>query len=70
MNRLMNLTLAIAIGCALAAAGALLDGPSAHEAAQATADSLQDAKQAARKAKCERTIEEVMHGYAALGVSK
>ena len=62
MNRLMNLTLALAIACcALAAAGTLLDSPSDHEAAQATADSLQDAKQAARKAKCERTIEEVMH---------
>lgn len=70
MNRLMNITLAIAIGCALAAAGALLDGPSDVDAAQASSDSLQDAKQAARKAKCERTIEEVMHGYALLGVSK
>ena len=70
MNRLMNLTLAIAIGCALAAAGTLLDGPSDVDAAQAAADSLQDAKQAARKAKCERTIEEVMHKYAKLGEQK
>jgi len=70
MNRLMNITLALAIACALAAAGTLLDGPSDVDAAQASSDSLQDAKQAARKAKCERTIEEVMHGYAALGVAK
>lgn len=70
MNRLTNLTLALAIACALAAAGTLLDGPSDHEAAQAAAGSLQDAKQAARDAKRERTIEEVMHGYAALGDAK
>jgi len=71
MNRLMNLTMALAVACALAAAGTLLDGgPSDHEAAQATADSLQDAKQAARDAKRERTTEDVMHGYAALGVDK
>lgn len=66
MNRLMNLTLTLAIGCAIAASGALLDGPSDHEAAQASADSLQDAKKAARDAKRELTIQEVMHGYAAL----
>lgn len=70
MNRLMNLTLAIAIGCAMAAAGTLLDGPSDVDAAQASSDSLRDAKQAARDAKRERTIQEVMHGYALLGVSK
>ncbi len=70
MNRLMNLTLALAIGCALAAAGALLDGPSDHEVAQASADSLQDAQQAARDAKRELTIQEVMHGYAALEDAK
>lgn len=70
MNRLMNITLALAIACALAAAGTLLDGPSDVDAAQASSDSLQDAKQAARKAKCERTIEEVMHGYAKLGEQK
>jgi len=70
MNRLMNLTPALAIACALTAVGALLDGASDHEAAQATADSLQDARQAALEAKCERTIEEVMHGYAALGDAK
>lgn len=70
MNRLMNLTLAIAIGCAMAAAGTLLDGPSDVDAAQASSDSLRDAKQAARDAKRERTIQEVMHGYAALGAAK
>lgn len=70
MNRLMNITLAIAIGCAIAAYGALLDGPSDHEAAQASADSLQDAKKAARDAKRELMIQEVMHGYAALGDAK
>lgn len=70
MNRLMNITLAMAIACILAAAGTLLDGPSAHDAAQAAADSLQDAKQTARDAKRERTIQEVMHGYAALGAAK
>lgn len=70
MNRLMNLTLALAIACTLAAVGTLLDGPSDVDAVQASSDSLQDAKQAARKAKCERTIEEVMHEYALLGVSK
>jgi len=70
MNRLMNITHTLAIACALAAAGTLLDGPSDHEAEQAVADSLQDAKQAARDAKRERTIEEVMHGYAAHGTAK
>lgn len=63
MNRLANLTLALSIACVLAAAGTLLDGPSDHEAAQAVADSLQDAKR-------ERAIEEVMHGYAELGAAK
>ena len=70
MNRLMNLTLALAVACALAAAGTLLDGPSDVDAAQASSDSLRDAKQAARDAKRERTIQEVMHGYAALGAAK
>ena len=70
MNRLMNITLALAISCALAAAGALLDGPSEVEAAQASSDDLQDAKQAARDAKRERSIEDVMRGYSALGVAK
>ena len=71
MNRLMNLTLALAVACVLAAAGTLLDGgPSEHEAAQATADILRDAKQAARDAKRERAIEEVMAGYSKLGEQK
>ena len=70
MNRLMNLTLALAIACALAAVGTILDGPSDHEAEQAVANSLQDAKQAARDAKRERTIEEVMAGYSKLGEQK
>lgn len=70
MNRLMNLTLALAIACTLAAVGTLLDGPSDVDAAQASSDSLQDAKQAARDAKRELTIQEVMHGYAAHGAEK
>lgn len=70
MNRLMNITLALAVACALAAAGTLLDGPSDVDAAQASSDSLRDAKQAARDANLERTIEDVMHGYAKLGEQK
>ncbi len=49
MNRLMNITLALAIGCALAAAGALLDGPSEQETAQAQADDLAAAELASQR---------------------
>lgn len=49
MNRLMNLTLALAIACALAAAGALLDGPSEHETAQAQANDLAAAELASQR---------------------
>jgi hypothetical protein len=49
MNRLMNLTLALAIGCAMAAAGALLDGPSDIDTAQALASDLEAAELAGQR---------------------
>lgn len=49
MNRLMSLTIALAIGCALAAAGALLDAPSEHETAQAQANDLAAAELASQR---------------------
>lgn len=49
MNRLMNLTLALAIACALASAGTQLDGPSEQETAQAQADDLVAAELSAQR---------------------
>lgn len=49
MNRLMNLTLALAIGCAIVAAGALLDGPSDIDAAQVLADDMDAAELASQR---------------------
>ena len=78
MKTIMNLILAAAAAMAVLAAGALMDGPSEQEAAEATQASLQDAIEQARKHAAqpidyeliEPTPAYILHRYAELAGSK